>query len=351
MQQASHDTLTLVIDQPQDGLTNMAVDEALLTQAAAGELGPVLRFYQWSPATLSLGYFQRYAERALHPPSEHCAVVRRASGGGAILHDRELTYSLVLPAGHPLAARAEPLYRAVHQALIDVLAAHGLDARFWDDVQSPARAAKISASGEAFACGDEAKRQTGGVPLPQSPPPNPQSPRQRDPFLCFQRRSPGDLVLRAKDEASLKPAIWHKILGSAQRRRHGAVFAAREPAVGQVRIRPRIAGRSGSRWHGLCTRLFSRSCRGVECETSSSAGLQAFAAARKYGGCYWFILGSGSGKISRTELAARPLNFRSGRAANRNFRNFLAVARIYFDDHFIRGYDASAGMADRRLRG
>ncbi len=212
----------------------MAVDEALLAQAAVGELGPVLRFYQWSPATLSLGYFQRYVERARHPASAHCDVVRRASGGGAILHDRELTYSLVLPAGHPLAARPEPLYCAVHQALIEVLAgpsgsagvmpSQQLDARFWDAVRLPRSSdEKLTTASEPYACGDTANRLLNlPIPLPQSQIPNPQSPPE--PFLCFQRRSPGDLVLRARGDTASDPAAWHKILGSAQRRRHGAVL-------------------------------------------------------------------------------------------------------------------------------
>jgi lipoyl(octanoyl) transferase len=228
-------TLTLLIDPPQDGLTNMAVDEALLGMAAAGELGPVLRFYQWSPATLSLGYFQRSAQRAEHPPSERCAVVRRASGGGAILHDRELTYSLVLPAGHPLAARAEPLYRAVHQALIDVLAERGLEARFWDDVKQ-APGSLNSSSGApseiAFACGD----------LPPSPAPGAQRPAPNEPFLCFQRRSPGDLVMRAKSGLGLDADAWHKILGSAQRRRHGAVLQHGSLLWGRSNYAPELPG-------------------------------------------------------------------------------------------------------------
>ena len=235
--------LTLLIDPPQDGLANMAVDEALLAMAAAGELGPVLRFYQWSPATLSLGYFQRYAERTAHPPSLDCDVVRRASGGGAILHDRELTYSLVLPAGHPLAARAEPLYRAVHQALIDVLDERGLAVRFWDEVcPISTGGTKIRAPGEPFACGDNAKQQASAESLPQSPIPNPEPQRQLEPFLCFQRRSPGDLVMRANDETSTQPTVWHKILGSAQRRRQGAVLQHGSLVWGRSEFAPELPG-------------------------------------------------------------------------------------------------------------
>ena len=81
-----------------------------------------LRFYQWSEPTLSLGYFQRYDDRHQHAASRKCAVVRRQSGGGAILHDRELTYSLTLPASHPLTRDATALYTAVHNAFIQALA-------------------------------------------------------------------------------------------------------------------------------------------------------------------------------------------------------------------------------------
>jgi len=70
---------------------------------------------------LSLGYFQAYRDRARHPASAAAAVVRRLSGGGALLHDRELTYSLCLPATHPLARRSPELYEAVHRSLIDAL--------------------------------------------------------------------------------------------------------------------------------------------------------------------------------------------------------------------------------------
>ena len=88
----------LILDEPSSGAWNMGVDEALREWAeTAGGLG--LRFYQWAPATLSLGYFQTHRSRALHAGSAQLPLVRRASGGGAIVHDRELTYSLVGPTG------------------------------------------------------------------------------------------------------------------------------------------------------------------------------------------------------------------------------------------------------------
>ncbi|HEY1784986.1 MAG TPA: lipoate--protein ligase family protein, partial [Pirellulales bacterium] len=83
----------LLVDAPASGAWNMAVDEALVDDAA--ERGTCwLRFYGWSEPTLSLGYFQGHAERLVHRPSRHCPLVRRASGGGAILHDAEITYCL-----------------------------------------------------------------------------------------------------------------------------------------------------------------------------------------------------------------------------------------------------------------
>src|SRR6185295_18138238 len=101
--------MRLLIDPPGGGAWNMAVDEALLeTAATTGQA--TLRFYQWQEPTLSLGYFQSVADRQQHAASLDCPVVRRASGGGAILPDRELTYSVALP--QPVASSA--LYDACH---------------------------------------------------------------------------------------------------------------------------------------------------------------------------------------------------------------------------------------------
>src|SRR4051812_39572627 len=92
---------SLIIDAPADGAWNMALDEALL-HAAESDGTATLRFYGWREPTLSLGYFQKHVDRALHSASENCTLVRRTSGGGAILHDRELTYSIALPKSHRL---------------------------------------------------------------------------------------------------------------------------------------------------------------------------------------------------------------------------------------------------------
>lgn len=170
----------LSIDPPATGAWNMAVDEVLLDWAVRRS-ACWLRIYRWTPATVSLGYFQPYAERSAHAPSAASPAVRRLTGGGAIVHDDELTYSLVLPAGHSLAAMRDRLYAAIHGALVDALAEFDVPAELW-----PADLAG---------------------PFPE-------------PFLCFLRRSPGDVVVAR----SMEHPWGVKIAGSAQRRRRGAVL-------------------------------------------------------------------------------------------------------------------------------
>lgn len=81
---------------------NMALDEALLRWHSEGKIPPTLRFYGWSTPTLSLGHFQK--EKSIHFPGleKHgCQLVRRLTGGSAVLHDDELTYSIVVSESHP----------------------------------------------------------------------------------------------------------------------------------------------------------------------------------------------------------------------------------------------------------
>src|SRR5262245_37388016 len=76
---------------------NMALDEALL---ATSDPRPVLRFYTWEPHALSLGYFQRWESLAARAGAS--VLVRRFSGGGAIHHADELTFSIAAALSHPL---------------------------------------------------------------------------------------------------------------------------------------------------------------------------------------------------------------------------------------------------------
>ena len=98
----------------------MAIDQALLQSAAESGVG-TLRIYRWKPATVSLGYFQKCEDRNEHDASQPCPVVRRASGGGAIVHDHELTYSIAIPSADRWATQNRDLFDKVHQTLIKSL--------------------------------------------------------------------------------------------------------------------------------------------------------------------------------------------------------------------------------------
>jgi lipoyl(octanoyl) transferase len=89
----------LLVTEPADGATNMAIDEVLWRGRRAGTASPTLRFFAWSPPTVSLGYGQSLAEELSQDVCRALGVglVRRPTGGSAIYHDgpeRELTYSV-----------------------------------------------------------------------------------------------------------------------------------------------------------------------------------------------------------------------------------------------------------------
>lgn len=109
--------------EPKPGALNMAVDEALLADAAA----PILRFYRWRQPALSFGYFGLYAEAA--EKSEGREIVRRWTGGGIVPHGDDLTYSLIIPKAHPLLRKSSlEVYASVHQAIQRALEANRIEA-------------------------------------------------------------------------------------------------------------------------------------------------------------------------------------------------------------------------------
>ncbi|HEX4641621.1 MAG TPA: hypothetical protein VH252_09550 [Chthoniobacterales bacterium] len=109
--------------EPKPAALNMAVDEALLSEASA----PILRCYRWRRPSLSFGYFGRYAE--VEAQSDGREIVRRWTGGGIVPHGDDLTYSVIIPVAHPFFRRSsQEIYRALHEAICTALASHGIAA-------------------------------------------------------------------------------------------------------------------------------------------------------------------------------------------------------------------------------
>lgn len=156
-----------------DGPANMAADELLLEQAQQGQLA--LRLYGWTPATLSLGYFQPAAERLMNPGWARLPWVRRTTGGGAIHHDEgEVTYGLALPPALAKRHGHAEWHVRLHELMTKMLRTRGV-----------------------------AAEMVGGA-RPR--------PSELD-FLCFVVPQPGDVVLAGR-----------KIIGGAQRLRGGALL-------------------------------------------------------------------------------------------------------------------------------
>lgn len=87
----------------QDASWNMAFDECLINWHHEGKIPPTLRFYGWKAPSLSVGYFQKVDNKIDFDAIEQhrCQFVRRLTGGSAVLHDDELTYSLVISENDP----------------------------------------------------------------------------------------------------------------------------------------------------------------------------------------------------------------------------------------------------------
>jgi lipoate-protein ligase A len=155
-----------------DGPWQMAADEVMLERACAGESS--LRFYAWDPPTVSLGYFQKHEERLANPTLAAYPWVRRCTGGGAIIHDQDLTYAFALAADALAGLSPLEWHNRFHHALADILGRHQVAAQV-----------------------------LGG----------PRKPQAELDYLCFAVPQPGDVVLEGR-----------KIIGGAQRLRRGALL-------------------------------------------------------------------------------------------------------------------------------
>lgn len=119
----------LIYDTPTVGSKNMAIDEAILETVSKGEQLPTLRIYEWEPMCLSLGYGQRTRDVDFERlQANGWGLVRRPTGGKAILHGDELTYSVSLPRDHDLAqGDVVESYRRISEALLAALQLLDLD--------------------------------------------------------------------------------------------------------------------------------------------------------------------------------------------------------------------------------
>src|SRR3989338_4808477 len=118
---------------PLPAAMNMAIDEAVLEHVAGGKSDPTLRLYGWSPSAVSIGYFQSLEEELdiLTCQKFGVAYVRRVTGGGAVLHDAEITYSIHIPIALGIVPNGIlESYRKISDGIILGLKHLGLETQF-----------------------------------------------------------------------------------------------------------------------------------------------------------------------------------------------------------------------------
>ncbi|AUO11215.1 MULTISPECIES: lipoate--protein ligase family protein [Priestia] len=112
---------------------NMALDEALLEWHSKGEIPPTIRFYGWDPPTLSIGYFQKAEKEINFDKVKELGLgfVRRPTGGRGVLHDEELTYSVIVSEEYPnMPKTVTEAYRVISEGLLEGFRSLGLEAYF-----------------------------------------------------------------------------------------------------------------------------------------------------------------------------------------------------------------------------
>jgi len=114
--------------------SNMAIDRAVLVANSKGIVPPTVRFFSWSPPAISIGYFQSLEEEI---DLDYCKMVgvdyvRRITGGGAVFHEKELTYSIVIAESHPqIPKNIIDSYKRICGAIIRGLEDLGIESNYF----------------------------------------------------------------------------------------------------------------------------------------------------------------------------------------------------------------------------
>lgn len=125
----SQSSWRLIIDERVPGATNMAVDRAVLVARSAGECLPTLRLYRWEVPTVTLGRFQKLEGVDLEACDRRgFDVVRRPTGGRGVLHDDELTYSVVADLADGVPRGVVGSYQHISTALAEAYRTLGVEA-------------------------------------------------------------------------------------------------------------------------------------------------------------------------------------------------------------------------------
>ncbi|WZY01850.1 biotin/lipoate A/B protein ligase family protein [Bacillus sp. FSL W7-1360] len=127
------ETWRFIAFEKHDPAYNMALDEALLNWHSEGKIPPTIRFYGWNPPTLSIGYFQQLEKEIdMEAVRRHqLGFVRRPTGGRGVLHEHELTYSVIVSEAHPdMPQTVTEAYRVISEGLLEGFKKLGLDAYF-----------------------------------------------------------------------------------------------------------------------------------------------------------------------------------------------------------------------------
>jgi len=139
---------------PADAQMNMAIDEAIALACQQGQSPPTLRFYNWQPAALSIGYFQNVEGEIdlTRCKAQGYGFVRRPTGGKAVLHDQELTYCVAAKADNPLFPKdLHGAFLVIAHALISGLNNIGIQAKVFESATRKGQSRPSRSSPSCFA--------------------------------------------------------------------------------------------------------------------------------------------------------------------------------------------------------